>query len=120
MVNYHLLPLKVGLLLVWLCGFVLIAISFYATTQILPSSSSIKEHVKKVDGSEGPSVTIFAAARAFSGSIGRRQVLAIRSWLGLSIDIRVVLFGQDPSLFSFAGSFGNGSRVSVEPDIDFT
>ncbi|KAJ9554470.1 hypothetical protein OSB04_018515 [Centaurea solstitialis] len=72
MVNCHLQALKVGLLLVWLCGFVLIGISFYATTQMLPFSS-MEEDVKKVGGgSEGPS------------------------------------------------SFGNGSRVSVEPDIDFT
>ncbi|XP_024989473.1 beta-arabinofuranosyltransferase RAY1 isoform X2 [Cynara cardunculus var. scolymus] len=120
MVNYHLQAVKIGLLLVWLCGFVLITISFYATTHILPSSSSIKEHIKNLNGSEGPTVTIFAAVRPFSGSIGSRQVLAIRSWLGLSLDIRVVLFGQDPSLFSFAGSFGPGSRVSVEPTIDFT
>ncbi|KAI3733432.1 hypothetical protein L6452_12875 [Arctium lappa] len=80
----------------------------------------MKEHIKNLNGSEGPTVTIFAAARAFNGSIGSRQVLAIRSWLGLSLGIRVVLFGQDPSLFSFAGSFGHGSRVSVEPTIDFT
>lgn len=121
MVNLHLQAIKFGLLLVWLCGFVLIMISFYATTQILPSSSSsIEEEIKELTGSEGVTVTIFAAVRPFSGSIGRRQGLAIRSWLGLSVGIRVVLFGQDPSVFSFAGSFGPGSRVSVEPTIDFT
>ncbi|KAL4573928.1 hypothetical protein LXL04_020749 [Taraxacum kok-saghyz] len=119
--------LKIGLILVWLCGFILFSISFYATTQILPSSSSsssssssIKEQINNITGSKRPTVTIFTAVRPFCGSIGRKQTLAIRSWLGLSQDIRVVLFTQDPSGFSFAGSFGPGSRVSVEPTIDFT
>ncbi|KAI3730877.1 hypothetical protein L1987_62056 [Smallanthus sonchifolius] len=119
MVNFYLKPLKIGLLMVWLCGFALISISFYASTQILPSSS-IKEQIKDLDSSVGPTVTIFAAARPFIGSIGSRQSLAIRSWLGLSQDIRVVLFSQDPSVFSFADSFGPDSRVSVEPNIDYT
>ncbi|XP_071713923.1 beta-arabinofuranosyltransferase RAY1 isoform X2 [Rutidosis leptorrhynchoides] len=118
MVNFHLKALKSGLWLIWLCGFALILISFYATTQIMPPS--IKEQIKNLTGSEGPSITIFAAARPFSGSIGKRQSLAIRSWLGLSQDIRVVLFSQDPSVFSFAGSFGLDSRVTAEPNIDFT
>ncbi|GJS94964.1 hypothetical protein Tco_0801932 [Tanacetum coccineum] len=52
------------------------------------------------------SVTIFAAATTFSGSVGRGQSLAIRSWLGLSQNIRVVLFSQEPSVFSFASSSG--------------
>lgn len=120
MVNFHLQTLKLGLILVWLCGFILISISFYATTQILPSSSSMKEHINNLTSSTRPTVTIFTAVRPFSGSIGRKQTLAIRSWLGLSQDIRVVLFSKDPSVFSFAGSFGYGSRVSVEPTIDFT
>nr|GFA66624.1 beta-arabinofuranosyltransferase RAY1 isoform X2 [Tanacetum cinerariifolium] len=52
------------------------------------------------------SVTIFAAATTFSGSVGRGQSLAIRSWLGSSQNIRVVLFSQKPSVFSFASSSG--------------
>ncbi|CAI9265043.1 unnamed protein product [Lactuca saligna] len=80
----------------------------------------MKEHINNLTSSTRPTVTIFTAVRSFSGSIGRKQTLAIRSWLGLSQDIRVVLFSKDPSVFSFAGSFGYGSRVSVEPTIDFT
>ncbi|KAJ7943699.1 Nucleotide-diphospho-sugar transferase [Quillaja saponaria] len=58
------------------------------------------------------------APTAFTGSIGARQILAVRSWLALSPHITVVLFSQDPSVFSFAGSFD--SRVLVDTDIDFT
>ncbi|GJT47501.1 beta-arabinofuranosyltransferase RAY1 isoform X1 [Tanacetum coccineum] len=83
-------------------------------------NSTINEQIRTLTSSEGPTVTIFAAATPFSGSVGSRQSLAIRSWLGLSQNIRVVLFSQDPSVFSFAASFDPGSRVSVEPDIDFT
>lgn len=119
MVNFYLKPLKIGLLLIWLYGLVLILISFYATTQIL-QISSINEQIKNLSNSVGPTVTIFAAANPFNGSIGSKQSLAVKSWLGLSQNIRVVLFSQHPSVFSFAGSFGSGSRVSVEPDIDFT
>ncbi|KAK9063484.1 hypothetical protein SSX86_017354 [Deinandra increscens subsp. villosa] len=119
MVNCQLKALKIGLLMVWLCGFVLISISFYASNQMLPPSS-IKEQIKNPSNSVGPTVTIFAAARPFIGLIGSRQSLAVRSWLGLSQDIRVILFSQDPSVFSFADSFGPDSRVSVEPHIDYT
>ncbi|KAD2803964.1 hypothetical protein E3N88_37341 [Mikania micrantha] len=119
MVNFHLKALKMGLLMVWLCGFVLISISFYASNQILPPSS-IKVQIKNLSNSVGPTVIIFAAARPFIGLIGNRQSLAIRSWLGLSQDIRVILFSKDPSVFSFADSFGPDSRVSVEPNIDYT
>ncbi|KAF5793632.1 putative fucosylgalactoside 3-alpha-galactosyltransferase [Helianthus annuus] len=115
----HSKALKIGLLMVWLCGVVLISISFYVSTLILPSSSN-KEQIKNLMNSVGPTVTIFAAASPFIGLIGSRQSLAVRSWLGLSQDIRVVLFSQDPSVFSFADSFGPDSRVSVEPDIDYT
>lgn len=66
-----------------------------------------------------PTITIFTApSPPLSGSVGARQVQAIRSWIGLSPNITVVLFTQDPSVISFAGQFG--SRVSAEPDIDFT
>ncbi|KAK3041852.1 hypothetical protein RJ639_000368 [Escallonia herrerae] len=105
---------KVGLRLVWACGFFLILVSFYATTQMLPSQ--FLDHSFTDSGS--PTITIFAAPRPFSGSVGARQALAVRSWLGLSADIAVVLFSQDPSVFAFAGAFS--SRVSVEPNIDFT
>ncbi|KAK1386916.1 hypothetical protein POM88_015094 [Heracleum sosnowskyi] len=54
----------------------------------------------------------------FSDLYRNVQAVAVRSWLGLSSDINVVLFSQDPSVFAFAAAFG--SRVSVEPNIDFT
>ncbi|VFQ87692.1 unnamed protein product [Cuscuta campestris] len=65
-----------------------------------------------------PKVTIFTAPRPFHGVVGERQELAVRSWLGLSPDIAVVLFTQHPSASSFAMSFG--SKVAVQPDIDFS
>ncbi|XP_076943440.1 beta-arabinofuranosyltransferase RAY1-like [Bidens hawaiensis] len=120
MATFYSQALKIGLLMVWLCGFVLILISFYATTQIPPSSFTKDEQIKNLANSVGPTVTIFAAARPFIGWIGSKQSLAVRSWLDLSQDIRVVLFSQDSSVFSFAESFGHHSRVSVEPNIDYT
>ncbi|XP_076883101.1 beta-arabinofuranosyltransferase RAY1-like [Bidens hawaiensis] len=119
MITFRFCALKLGLLLIWLCGFVLILISFYATTRILPPSY-IQEQIKNLSNSVGPTVTIFAAARPFVDSVGSKQSLAIRSWLALSQDISVVLFGQDPSVFAFAASFGPDSRVSVEPGVDYT
>ncbi|KAL0421436.1 UNVERIFIED_CONTAM: Beta-arabinofuranosyltransferase RAY1 [Sesamum latifolium] len=116
--------LQSGLWLVWLCGFFLIGVSFYGT-HMLPTF--LKEQIKirkpvvsgvGFDDLSFPKVTIFAAPRPFIGSVGERQALAVRSWLGLSENINVVLFSQDPSVFSFADSFG--SRVSVETEIDFT
>lgn len=65
-----------------------------------------------------PSITIFSVLKPFNGSVGERQSLAVRSWLGLSPDINVVLFGNDPSLYVFASAFG--SRVLVESNIDFS
>ncbi|KAL0364211.1 UNVERIFIED_CONTAM: Beta-arabinofuranosyltransferase RAY1 [Sesamum angustifolium] len=116
--------LQSGLWLVWLCGFFLIGVSFYGT-HMLPTF--LKEQIKirkpvvsgvGFDDLSFPKITLFAAPRPFIGSVGERQALAVRSWLGLSENINVVLFSQDPSVFSFADSFG--SRVSVETEIDFT
>lgn len=75
------------------------------------------------DGVNGlPNITIFAAPRPFSfdGSdpVGARQELAVRSWLGLSPNVDVVLFGQHPFISQFSGRFQN--RVTAESDIDFT
>ncbi|KAL6186461.1 hypothetical protein ACLB2K_042581 [Fragaria x ananassa] len=106
---------------VWLYGFALIGFSFYAT-QRLPSledqitRSTSSQRVAGV--SEPPRIIIFSAPRPFSGSVGVRQSLALRSWLALSPEIRVVLFSKDPSVVSFAG--GLGSRVVVDCSIDFT
>ncbi|KAM5567954.1 transcription elongation regulator 1 [Rosa sericea] len=111
-----------GLWSVWLCGFALIGLSFYAT-QRLPS---IKDQImmrpklgqRVGDVAETPRIIIFSAPRSFSGSVGDRQSLALRSWLALSPEITVVLFSKDPSVVSFAQGFG--SRVVVDPNIDFT
>ncbi|KAL6569129.1 hypothetical protein OROHE_003410 [Orobanche hederae] len=117
--------LQSGLLLVWICGFFLIGISFYGT-QMLPTFLKEQIYIKPrahlfdvdfVDLSF-PKTTLFTAPMPFVGSIGERQALAVRSWLGLSENISVVLFSQDPSVLSFADSFG--SRVFVETNIDFT
>lgn len=87
--------------------------------------SSIKDQIKKprflsnsFTSPFAPTITIFTAPRPFHGLVGERQELAVRSWLGLAPEISVVLFSQDLSAFSFAAAFG--SRVSVEPNIDFT
>ncbi|KAI3454869.1 hypothetical protein Pfo_011532 [Paulownia fortunei] len=116
--------LQSGLWLVWICGFFLIGVSFYCT-QMLPIFLEKQIKIKKpdllgvgFDDLSFPKITLFTAPRPFIGPIGERQSLAVRSWLGLSENINVVLFSPDPSVFSFAGSFG--SRVSVETNIDFT
>ncbi|KAM3358513.1 beta-arabinofuranosyltransferase RAY1 isoform X2 [Capsicum galapagoense] len=108
--------------LIWLWGFILIGVSFYAT-QHMPLTSSLKSQIKKsmlLNGElvDGPTITIFTAPKPFVGTTGERQALAIQSWLGLLPDISVVLFSQDPSVFSFAELLSH--RVSVEPNIDFT
>lgn len=87
----------------------MICVSFYATL-LLPKEQKITN--------DDPKITLFTAPRPFTGLIGERQALAVRSWLGLSENINVVLFSQDPSVFSLAESLG--SRVLVEPNIDFT
>ncbi|KAL8121276.1 beta-arabinofuranosyltransferase RAY1 [Apium graveolens] len=117
--------LQVDLKVVWLWGFVLIALSFYATTLMLPSSEQdqilmMPKFVDRdVSDSGGLKITIFTAPVApFNDFYRNVQTVAVRSWLGLSPGINVVLFSQDPSVFSFAAVFG--SRVSVEPNIDFT
>ncbi|XP_047966034.1 beta-arabinofuranosyltransferase RAY1 isoform X2 [Salvia hispanica] len=102
--------LQSGLWLVWICGFFLIGVSFYGTQML-------KDQIK-MKSSSIPTITIFTAPRPFVGSFGERQSLAVRSWLGLSEHINVVLFSQDPSVSSFATSIG--PRISVETKIDFT
>ncbi|XP_019166599.1 PREDICTED: uncharacterized protein LOC109162332 [Ipomoea nil] len=109
-----------GLWLIWAFGFLLIGVSLYAT-QLLPSSSLKYHHTKNLLGDLGeigPKITIFTAPRPFDGVVGETQNLAVRSWLGLSPHINVVLFTQHPSAFSFAKPFG--SRVTVQPNIDFS
>ncbi|XP_021746739.1 beta-arabinofuranosyltransferase RAY1-like [Chenopodium quinoa] len=114
--------LKLGVWSIWLSGFTLICCSFYAT-QFLPTvkvefrKSSFLYPRNSADKND-PSITLFSAPSPFNGSVGKRQGLAVRSWLGLSPNINVVLFGNDPSIQSFASAFG--SRVYVESDIDFS
>ncbi|WOK94530.1 hypothetical protein Cni_G03234 [Canna indica] len=80
--------------------------------QLLPSNGSL----------DWPEIVIFAAPRPFSNAkrnlADARQDMAVRSWLALSPDVSVVLFGQHPSIFAFASSLG--PRVTVESAIDFT
>ncbi|KAL8519174.1 hypothetical protein ACS0TY_010200 [Phlomoides rotata] len=112
--------LRSGLWLVWMCGFLLIGVSFY-TTQILPTFLKDEMKIKKphfFDDLRSPKITIFTAPMPFVGSIGERQALAVRSWLALSENINVVLFSYHQSVLSFADSLA--SRVSVETTIDFT
>ncbi|XP_042496061.1 uncharacterized protein LOC122075182 [Macadamia integrifolia] len=112
---------QVGLWLVWLSGFLLIALSLFAI-QRLPSLrdqiTKPKLYRKGLRDVTGPSITIFSAPSPFIGGVGARQVLAVRSWLALSPHVTVVLFGRDPFLVSLAATLG--SRASVEPNIDFT
>ncbi|XP_031479430.1 beta-arabinofuranosyltransferase RAY1 isoform X1 [Nymphaea colorata] len=112
--------MKAGLRSIWLCGFLLISISLYAT-QLLPSLREEVELTQDRDGdasSPGPSVTIFSSPRPFFGVVGDRQLLAVRSWLALSPEVQVVLFAQNASMRSPIRNLG--SRVSIETAIDFT
>lgn len=79
-----------------------------------------KPHLFSVgfDDLRSPKITIFTAPMPFVGRRGERQALAVRSWLGLSENVYVVLFSRHQSVLSFADSVG--SRVSVETTIDFT
>ncbi|XP_019703111.1 beta-arabinofuranosyltransferase RAY1 [Elaeis guineensis] len=102
----------------WICGFFLITASFYF---LLDQQQHQQQPLYNDDGCF-PSITIYAAPRPFSSGkldlIRARQELAVRSWLALSLDVHVVLFGQHPSIVAFAGTLG--PRVTVESDIDFT
>ncbi|GER25349.1 nucleotide-diphospho-sugar transferase family protein [Striga asiatica] len=116
--------LQSGLLFVWICGAFLIGVSFYGT-QKLPTFLKDEITTKKpgpfatdFGDLSIPKTTLFTAPKPFVGLIGETQALAVRSWLGLSKNINVALFSQDPSVLSFADSFG--SRVTVETNIDFT
>lgn len=102
----------------WICGFFLITASFYS---LLDQKQQQQKLLYDNDGGY-PSITIYAAPRPFSSDkldlVRARQELAMRSWLALSPDVHVVLFGQHPSIVAFAGTLG--PRVTVESDIDFT
>ncbi|PON99045.1 Nucleotide-diphospho-sugar transferase [Trema orientale] len=112
---------RVGLWSIWLSGLALIGLSFYSTQRLPPIIDQIKKPALSQKGFldlGNPKITIFSAPSPFISSIAARQSLAVRSWLALSSQITVVLFSQHPSVFSFAEAFG--SRVLVEPRIDFT
>ncbi|KAF5746564.1 hypothetical protein HS088_TW06G00735 [Tripterygium wilfordii] len=109
--------LEVGPWSIWLSGFFLIALSLHAI-QLLPS---LHNHINTSEFTHNlgaPRITIFSAPDPFTAPAFARQTLAVRSWLAVSPQITVVLFSQDPSVVSFAGMYG--SRVVVEPNIDFT
>ncbi|KAL5552812.1 hypothetical protein UlMin_040213 [Ulmus minor] len=114
--------LQVGLWSIWLSGSLLIGLSLYATQRLPPVIDRIRKPIlgnpKRVHDLDRPKITVFSAPSPFVGSVGERQSLAFRSWLALSLQVTVVLFSKHPSVFSFAGGFG--SRVLVEPNIDFT
>lgn len=112
---------QVGLWFIWVAGFLLIAVSLFATQRL----ASLEDHIKMAKhsyrsfaNSTSPKITIFSAPDPSNGPPGPRQALAVRSWLALSPYISVVLFSRDPAVVDFAYAFG--SRVSVEPSIDFT
>lgn len=110
-----------GLWSIWLSGFALIGLSFYSIQRLPPIIDQITKPTLSQKGFRdlgNPKITIFSAPSPFTGSLAARQSLAVRSWLALSSQITVVLFSQHPSVFSFAEAFG--SRVLVEPNIDFT
>ncbi|KAK4779645.1 hypothetical protein SAY87_015751 [Trapa incisa] len=109
---------QMGLVSIWLSGLMLIALSLYATQKLPSVKPPLLIHRWPNHRSSGPRITIFTAPGPFSGSAGDRQKVAIRSWLGLSTDVRVVLFSQDASVVPSIGSFG--SRLIVDPNIDFT
>lgn len=98
----------------------MIAVSFYGTQMLRVPIEIKKSSVSgpAFDDSIIPSITIFTAPRPFAGLIGERQAVAVKSWLGLSENLNVVLFSRDPSVSSFASS--TSSRISVETEIDFT
>lgn len=96
----------------------LIALSLYVTQNLPSLNDRIKVSKLNLGDLGKPRITIFSAPSPFNGSVGARQSLAIWSWLALSPQISAVLFSQHPSVVSFAGDFG--SRVLVEPNIDFT
>ncbi|KAK1313742.1 hypothetical protein QJS10_CPA06g01133 [Acorus calamus] len=103
---------------IWLLGFLLIGFSLYFTHHLPSFDGPTAPLVRRIDGPFKPSVTVFSAPGPFFGPVGSRQTLAVRSWLGLSPAIDIVLFSQHPSVGAFADALG--PRVSVERNIDFT
>ncbi|ONK72506.1 uncharacterized protein A4U43_C04F20130 [Asparagus officinalis] len=120
--------MKLGFLGSSLCllGFFLFAASLYSAiqNQNLQQKDPNTRNARKFEVIDFgfPNITIFSATRPFYDdgldSVGARQEIAIRSWLRLSPNVNVVLFGQHPSVLTFASNFGN--RVVVESGIDFT
>ncbi|KAI4383590.1 hypothetical protein MLD38_009406 [Melastoma candidum] len=107
-----------GVRLMWSLGFALVALSLYATTRLPPLGDPIATADRGAAAKSLPTITIFAAPGPFVGPYGQRQGLAVRSWLGLSPQVTVVLFSRDHSVVAFAR--GLSSRVMVEPEIDFS
>ncbi|KFK41477.1 hypothetical protein AALP_AA2G135900 [Arabis alpina] len=111
--------LGAGLLSVWLSGFLLIALSFYGTLLLSPSSLNDRSLFSRV--SIAPRITIFTALNVEEDT--QQALLCIRSWLALSSQVTVVLFTQHiPSSSSSSSSFTDkfGSRLLLDSTIDFT
>ncbi|XP_010471061.1 PREDICTED: beta-arabinofuranosyltransferase RAY1 isoform X1 [Camelina sativa] len=111
--------LRAGLLSVWLSGFLLIALSFYGTQLLSPSSlDGPFRYSSRSIAAAPPKITIFTALRSSSSLDEDSQAfLAIRSWLALSSQVTVVLFSPS-SASSFTDKFG--SRLLLDSTIDFT
>ncbi|KAL1216465.1 Beta-arabinofuranosyltransferase RAY1 [Cardamine amara subsp. amara] len=110
--------LRAGLLSVWLSGFLLIALSFYGTQLLSPSSSLNVPFRYSSDSITAPRITIFTTLYGSSFEENTQALLAIRSWLALSSQITIVLFTQHNPSSSFTDKFG--SRLLIDSTIDFT
>ncbi|EOA33216.1 hypothetical protein CARUB_v10019952mg [Capsella rubella] len=111
--------LRAGLLSVWLSGFLLIALSFYGTQLLSPSSLDGPFRYSTRSIAAAPRITIFTALHSLDE--GSQALLGIRSWLALSSQVTVVLFSQhnnSSSYSSFTDKFG--SRLLLDSTIDFT
>jgi hypothetical protein len=99
---------------------VLIAFVVLASAVLRRASSSSARSHHTVDENDlpisSPRITIFSAPLAPPDGSLARQELAVRSWLALPGDVRVVLLGSHPSAFALATRLGR--RVTVEAAVD--
>ncbi|CAH8257745.1 unnamed protein product [Arabidopsis lyrata] len=113
--------LRAGLLSIWLSGFLLIALSFYGTQLLSPTSLNDPfRYSGDSIAAAAPRITIFTS---FNGEGNSQALLALRSWLALSSHITVVLFTQhknNPSSDSSSFTDKFGSRLLLDSTVDFT
>ncbi|ANM59745.1 Nucleotide-diphospho-sugar transferase family protein [Arabidopsis thaliana] len=123
--------LRAGLLSIWLSGFLLIALSFYGTQLLSPTSLNDPfRYSGDSIATAAPRITIFTSLNVSSLEENSQALLALRSWLALSSQITVVLFTQhnnnnnnnnnnhSSDSSSFTDKFG--SRLLLDSTIDFT